>query len=425
MRLVPRAWVGCVLVGCLASDARAQTPLTWSQVRARFEANNPALQAGQIGIDESRTLELSAYLRPNPQLSMTGDVINVFASPSGSGAFDNLLTVASVSYLHEREQKRELRRDSARGATAVTVSTEADLERGLLLSLRGGFVQVLQAKALVALAEGELSDYDQVLMASRTRFQNGDIAQIDLDRLELQRVQYDSDRQTAMVNLRSAKIQLLRLLNDRTSADEFDVDGAYDFGALTQTLDVLRQTALATRPDLRAAGQAVEKARTDHRLALANGAADPVISADVGWPHQPNDFTPPVNAYVGVGLSIPLRIFDRNQGEKQRTALEIVRNGRIEDGARAQVLSDVDQAYASVTSLSSLLQAYRASYLDRATRVRDTISFSYQSGGASLIDFLQAQQDYRTVQISFANLVGAYLNAVSQLNFAVGAEVVQ
>jgi cobalt-zinc-cadmium efflux system outer membrane protein len=127
---------------------------------------------------------------------------------------------------------------------------------------------------------------------------------------------------------------------------------------------------------------------------------------------------------VGASVSVPLRIFDRNQGEKLRTELDITRNERLADAARLQVYADVDTAYATVLSSVTLLQPYKDRYLDQATRVRDTVSFSYQNGGAALVDFLQAQQEYRAVQVSYVNLVAAFLNAISQLNLAVGQEVI-
>ena len=424
MRLMWSIGVLSVLACCLASDAAAQTPLTWAEVRSRFEANNPTLRAGQLGIDESKADELSAFLRPNPQLTLGADVINLFESPPESGRFDNMLNVASVGYLVERNRKRELRRDSAQGATAVAISAQADLVRTLTFTLRGAFVQLLQAKAFLSLAQAELTDYDQVLSVSRDRFQSGDISQIDFDRLQLQRVQYESDVQTATVNLRTAKIHVLQLLNEVRPVEQFDVNGAFDFVVPSQTIDDLRQTALQARPDLRAAEQAIEKARTDYRLAVANGSTDPVVGFDVGWPQQPNDYTPPVNAYVGVSVSIPLRIFDRNQGNKLHAKIDITRNQQIADAARAQVLADVDSAFATLMSTVALLQPYAANYLAQATRVRDTMSFSFQRGGAALIDFLQAQQEYRTVQIAYVNLVAAFLNAAAQLNLATGQEVI-
>ncbi len=308
---------------------------------------------------------------------------------------------------------------------AIAVSSQADLERNLIFNLRTAFVQTLQAKAFRSLARTELADYDRVLDISRDRFQSGDIAQIDLARLRLQRVQYESDVQTAEVNLRTAKIQLLRLLNDQTPLDQFDVAGPYDFAEPPYALDELRRIALDARPDLKAAIQGIDKARTDHRLAVANGSTDPSVSLDVGWPQSDVSYTPPLTRYWGVGFTLPLRIFDRNQGEKLRTELEIGRNERLTDVARAQVVSDVDSAYAMVISSIALLKSYKATYLDQATQVRETITFSYQRGGASLLDFLQTQQEYRSVQIAYVNLVAAYLTAVAQLNQALAREVIQ
>jgi outer membrane protein, heavy metal efflux system len=428
MRLAWRISVGCVLVSSAAVRIVAQAPrpaATWAEVRDHFLATNPTLQAGKIGIDESRAAETTAYLRPNPQWSLTLDQIghtdegNVFSASSLSTGF---------RYLHEREHKRELRRDSAEGATGIAASGQADLQRNLIFTLRSAFIQVLQAKAFLALAQSNLVNYDQVLGLSRDRLQAGDIAQIDLDRLQLQRVTYESDVQTADVNLRTAKIQLLRLMNDRTtSADRFDVSGAFDFSAPPQSIDELRRTALDVRPDLRAARQGTDKARTDYQLAVANGSADPTISVDAGFPSISQAFLsyqPPLRQYVGAGIDMPLRLFDRNQGEKLRTQLDVTRNERLADAAALQVIADVDTAYATVTSTVALLQPYKDRYLDQATHIRDTVTFSYQRGGISLVDFLQAQQEYRSVQVGYVNLIGAFLNAVNQLNFAIGQEVI-
>jgi len=428
MRLVWRSSVGCVFVCCVTVEALAQQapgPLTWAEVRDRFRSTNPTLQAGQIGVDESRAAKITAFLRPNPLWSLTLDQVGNTQEGSMFSA-SNLVT--SVSYLHERAHKRELRQDSAERATAVAISTQADTERNLLFTLRSAFIQVLQAKAFRALAAENLTSYDQVLGLSRDRLQAGDIARLDLDRLELQRVSYESDVQTADVNLRTAKIQLLRLLNDQTTpVDRFDVSGPFDFAPPAQPLDELRRIAVDARPDLRAAAQAIDKARIDHRLAVANGSADPTVGVDAGFPSISQAFQsyqPALRQYLGVTVGIPLRLFDRNQGEKRRTELDIARSERLADAAKLQVLGDVDTAYATVMSTVALLQPYRDRYLDQATRVRDTVTFSYQRGGVSLVDFLQAQQEYRSVQVGYVNLIASCLNAVNQLNFAVGREVI-
>jgi cobalt-zinc-cadmium efflux system outer membrane protein len=207
------------------------------------------------------------------------------------------------------------------------------------------------------------------------------------------------------------------MLDDRTPVEGFDVTGPFEFTPQMTPLEAVRQAALDTRPDLRAALESVEKARTDHSLAEANGSTDPTFSFDVGR-------NPPIDQYFGINVSIPLRIFDRNQGEKLHAQLDIERNNRLVEAARAQVFSDVDSAYATVQSSVLLLQPYKDRYLAQALRVRDTIAFSYQHGAASLLDFLDAQADYRSVQVNYLNLVGSYLAAASQLNLAVGREVI-
>ena len=407
-----------VLAAGSGGVAQAQRALTWDELKARFESDNPTLRAGKLGVDEFRAQETTADLRPNPNLALTVDQINPFAGGPPHSTFGSLLTVAAASYLHERRHKRELRLESAKGATEIAEDTQADLERTLLFTLRMAFVQALQGKAVLALAKENLAYYDKVLEVNRERYKAGSIAQMDLDRLELQRIQYLADLQTADVNLRTAKIQLLALLNDQTPVDQFDVAGPYEFAEQLASPDEYRRFAMESRPDLKAALRAIDKAETDHRLAIANGSTDPTVGFDVGR-------NPPIDQYIGFNVSVPLRIFDRNQGEKLRTQIDIDRNRRVADAARAQVYSDVDSAYATVNSTIVLLKPYKEMYLTQAERVRDTVSFAYQHGGASLLDFLDAQKEYRDTELNYLNLIGSYLMAASQMNLAVGREVIQ
>lgn len=408
----------CPLLLLTASTAVAQVKaFTWAEIKDRFEAGNPNLKAGQLNTEESKAQEITAYLRPNPDLTIATDQFQLFNS-NPYRPLATAIQAAQVSYLHERQHKRELRRDSARKATGIAESQQADLERTLLFDLRQAFVQLLQAKSVLGVAKENLAYYDRLLTVSADRFKAGDIAQVDLDRLQLQRIQYESDAQNATINVRTAKIQLLTLLNDRTPVEQFDADGPFDFSDRILPLSEIRQAALETRPDLRAAMQAIDKSKTDHQLAIANGTADPTWFADFG--HQT-----PGYPYLGFGLTIPLRVFDRNQGEKLRTDLEINRSERLRQASEAQVFNDVDSAYATLTNNMTLLQRYKRQYLQQAIKVRETIAFAYGRGGASLLDFLNAQNDYRSTQLNYLNLIGSYLTAASQLNMAVGREVIQ
>ena len=420
-----RACSAILAAGFLPAVVSAQAPFTWQQVKDRFQAANPTLRAAQLSIDESRAAEITAYLRPNPDLTGTIDQINPLStipSPvSGNSVyrpFANTLPFGSLSYLHERGHKRELRLESARKSTDISASTYSDQERTLLFNLRNAFVQTLQAKVVRQNARENLDYWDRELSVNRTRFRAGDMAQVDLNRLELQRIQFESDLETATVNLRTAKIQLLTLLNDRTPIEQFDVIGPFDFSDTLMPLEEFRTIAMAERPDLKAALQSVELAKTNHLLAVANGSTDPTFGMDFAR-------NPPIPVYFGVSVSIPLRIFDRNQGEKARTQIDIGRSERLRDAAQAQVFSDVDSSYVTIASALNLLRPYRDKYLKLAEDTRDKISFSYQNGGASLLDFLDVEKSYRDTRLAYLNLIGSYLTAAAQLNMAVGRETIQ
>jgi cobalt-zinc-cadmium efflux system outer membrane protein len=429
-----RLW-GCLIVLTVSTGAAQQAPQpmpapqtppsqvwTWDQVRNIFEVNNTTLLAGKLNIDELKAEEITAHLRPNPDFTLTADGTQVAPSHGVWQPFAGTFVSPGISQLFERRHKRGLRYESAKQGTAIGIAQQSDTERTLLFNLRSAFVGVLQAKAVLGLAQNNLEYYDKILKISRDRYEAGDIAQIDLDRLELQRLQYESDLQTAMVNLRTTKINLLTLLDEHRPVESFDVEGPFDFSEDLLPLAEYEKDALDGRPDLRAAVLTVEQAKTNYKLAEANGSTDPTIG--IWFTHNGSFNNPDALNTIGASVSIPLRIFDRNQGEKLRTKIDINRNEKLRQGVETQVYSDVDSAYAMVNSNIELLKPYKRRYLAQAVRVRDTVFFSYQHGGAALLDFLNAESEYRATELNYVNLVGAYLTAAAQMNMAVGREVI-
>jgi cobalt-zinc-cadmium efflux system outer membrane protein len=408
-----------LLLAVLAPALHAQQVLTWAQIRDQFKRTNPTLLADQVNIDEARAQEITAYLRPNPSITFALDQFTVFPTPNTPyRPVAGVLEAGSINYLHERQHKRELRLESAQENTSITSSQHQDLERSLLFNLRTAFVNALEAKEFFNIAKQNLAYWDKEIDINRERFKAGDIAKVDFDRILLQRAQYQSDYVNSQVNLRTAKIALLMLLNDRTPVERFDITGPYEFSENLLPLEQFRQMAMDTRPDLKAAVETVVQSRTNHQLAIANGTADPTFGFDIGR-------NPPLPSYIGFSVSFDLRIFDKNQGEKLRTKLDIDRASKARTAAEAQVLSDVDSAYATLGSTVELLRPYKEEYLPKAVEVRDIETYAYQRGGASLLDFLDAQAAYRQTQLAYVNLIQSYLAAAAQLNLAVGREVVE
>ncbi|MGO9794511.1 MAG: TolC family protein [Terracidiphilus sp.] len=423
-----KRWIACSracafgMAFVLAQGASAQQALTWDQVKAKFEASNPALKADADNVDEMKAEEITAFLRPNPQFTLAADGTQVAPHNGVWTPFKGTTEQPNFSYLHEREHKRELRLESAQEGTRITQSEHEDLDRNMIFALRTAFVGTLQAKFILDLANADLDYYDKIIEISRASFKAGAIGQVDLDRIELQRVQYESEIETAIVNLRTAKIQLLQMLDERTPVDQFDVTGEFDFSDALQPLETYRDAALAARPDLQAALQTIQQSDTNHKLAISNGSTDPTFA---GWfTNNSSTNNPNGPETIGVSVSVPLRVFDRNQGEKKRTLIDIDRSRQASEATRAQVFSDVDTAYELVRSNIALLKPYKEKYNDQALRVRDTVTYAYEHGGASLMDFLDAQSDYRQVQLAYAQLIGSYLTAVGQLTLAVGGDKV-
>ena len=411
-----RAFSCLCILAAFAGSSQAQKQLSWNEVRERFELNNPNLLAGKLNIEESRANEVTAGLRPNPQLNFVTDQYQIF-HPSRIDLLGNAQITPTVSQLFERRRKRELRAESARYSTSIAGTDQADLVRNLLFNLRDAFTRALQQQSLLELAQQNIQYYDRVIETSRIRLQAGDISRSDFARIELQRQQFESDLINAQVNLRTAKIGLLALMNEKNPIDSFTVTGDFDFHPIAILLADVRQAALDSRPDLRSAATAVNKARTDNRLAFANGSVDPIAGLEY---QRTAGFDT-----LGLNVTIPLRIFDRNQGEKARTAIEIHRAERSREAIETALLRDVDSGYATLQSVNDILRPYREKYLPEAVEVRDYVEFAYKNGAASLLDFLDAQKSYRDTQLNYRNLVGNYLSAVNQLNLAVGREVIQ
>lgn len=415
-------YLGVMYLGTAAFAQSNPAVLTWQQIKERFEAVNPTLIAARASIDESRAAEYTAFLRPNPDFSLSTDGFQLAPNLGVWQPFSGVVLTPSISYLHERQHKRELRLETAKKSTDISQSSYADIERGLLYTLRNSFVGVLQAKAVLQNATANLTYWDQELVVNQNRYNAGDLDQLDLNKLILQRAQFEQDYQNALLNLNTSKIGIRMLvLMDRTPLQQFDVSGAYEYSDKLAPLETFRQAALEARPDLQVALKNVELARLNHQLAVANGSTDPTWS--VWYSHNASFANTFANNTAGFSVSFPLRIFDRNQGEKARTQADIGRNEKLRDAAEAQVYSDVDSAYVTLQQALNLLGRYKEKYVPLAGDIRDKTRDAFQHGGESLLDYLDAEKSYRDTNLNYINFIGSYLTAAAQMNQAVGKEV--
>jgi cobalt-zinc-cadmium efflux system outer membrane protein len=370
-------------------------PLTLQQAVARALAANPNLLSAREHVSAVEANKITAGLRQNPNLTLLGQTMTLpEVNNTGGNPF---FYSAGVSRLFERGQKRRWRLDSAAATADSTQSQYRDQQRQTVLAVRQAFTNMLLAKASLAVAEENLADYRKTVDLSRARLDAGDITQTDFERIDLQQVQFESDADTARLDLQQASAQLQLLFGVDRPVQTFDIEGTLDPPQLPLTMTDAEEKGLASRP------------------AVAQGTADPTIASEYERSGADNTF--------GVNVQIPLRIFDRNQGEKERTRYEVESSRLAITAARNQVISDVDQAWMALETAQRLAQRYNSHYLGEAGHVRDNLQFSYRNGNTTLLDYLSALRDYRAIRVSSLGANAQVWLALHQLSFATATDI--
>jgi cobalt-zinc-cadmium efflux system outer membrane protein len=372
---------------------------------------NPSLMAQQAAMFATKAGETTAALRPNPRLNFLAEQFR----PGGSEQ-DAQYTV-NVGQPIELGGKRQRRIDSARAATQVAAYQLDDLRRQITLQVKSAFAGVLIAREQLALADANLKTLDDTERIQRLRAQKGDISELELLRIQVQRFTFERDAADARQALAAARIALRTAAGSVNIAEDFEVAGDLGFKDISLDRMVLMRRALDNRPDLRAAEADRERARADHRLARANAWWD--ITPQLEYQRIGPDNT------FGFGFSLPIRIFDRNQGEIARTQAEITRVDAVREATALQLLAALDTDRETALTQRERVISLRDVYLPKATKARDTVEFAYRRGGQSLLDFLDAQRSYRETALAHLQALGAYLGALYQLEADVGAPLDQ
>lgn len=404
-----------LLFGCLGATAQmtatTSTPLTMQQAVALALRKNPTLLAAQRNLESTRSEEITAGLRQNPVFTLTGSDVTLPANnPASPYAYSG-----DVSRLFERGQKRRWRLDSARATTLVTESQYHDLERQMVLAVKNAFTNLLLANAALKLADSNLTSYRKTVDLTHIRLQAGAISPTDFERIDLQLASFESDYENAQVNLVQSSDQLQQLLGFESPRRDFTIAGTLDPPQLTLSLPDLEREALAARPDYRAAQQSILVADANVKLADANGTTDPTL--DAGYTRSGTYNSAQFYA------SIPLRIFDRNQGEKQAARFTAQADRFSEIAARSQVLSDVDQAWAAYLAAQRLAQRYNTHYVQEAGSILNNLEFGYRHGSYTLLDYLDALHDNRQTNLDALNANAQVWLSLHQLSDAAATEI--
>ena len=401
----------------IAGTARAQLPTTTITLDQAIDlalVHSHNLKAARTQIDQNKAQEITASLRPNPNLNWDGLFLPVF-SPSNFNS-DILDTVSEfdlgMSYLFERGGKRKRRIEAARDATSVTRDQVSDTERMLTFNVGQQFIQAQLAESTLEFAQRDLDSFQQTVKISEEQYRAGDISEGDLLKIKLQLLQFQTDVSSARVARVQALANLRQLLGFDAVPADYRIEGEFSYKPLRVNLDDLRAQALRSRPDLLAAQAGIRSAQSQIALAKANGKVD--LTASVTYSHVSE-----VNS-LGASFSIPLPVFDRNQGEIARTRFAATQAQENADAASDAVLTDVRNNYEGFTTNKEIVELYVSGYLKQAQDSRDISEYAYKRGAASLLDFLDAERSYRATQLAYRQALANYLVSVEQLKQSVG-----
>ena len=390
------------------------TRITLDQAIDLALAHNHSLRATRTQILQNQAQEITANLRPNPTLGMDTQFVPFFSPQDFSG--ENLNETQQfdigLSYLFERGHKRQRRLQAARDTTAVTRAQVADAERTLTFNVGQQFVSVLLAESTLQFALEDLKGFQQTVDISEAQLKAGYIGEGDYLKIKLQLLQFQTDVSSARLAKLQALVNLRELLGYEAVPAEFDVVGELEYQPLKGNVEDLQARALRERPDFRAAELGVTAAESQIALAKANAKVD--VNGTYDFTHVSGENT----ASIFANFALP--IFDRGQGEIARTRYALSQAQQQKQSASDTVLSDVANAYESVRSNDEVVKLYTSGYLKQAQDSRDISEYAYKRGAASLLDFLDSERSYRSVQLAYRQALAAYMTALEQLKEAAG-----
>ena len=421
-RRISLAWFAAYAAFTLAllspstAFAQAQGPvrITMDEAIQLALQHNHSLLAARTTIQQNQAEEITANMRPNPDLFVDWDYLPAFTPSSANSTYLQASTEADagLSYLIERGRKRQARLKAAKDATAVTISTVADNERTLTFQVASQYLTVELAESTLDLAQQDLKSYQNTVDLSEIRYRSGAISQDDYLKIKIQLLQFQNDVAQAQLSKVQGLSDLRLMLGPESVPVNYDIAGQFEYQAVKMNLEDLQMQALQMRPDLREAQQGITAANSQYLLAKADAKQDLTVQAN--YTH--------VNGINGVSFytSIPLAIFNRNQGEIARTRYAITQSQELEKQTDNQVTTDVHDAYYNVQTNDQIIQLYLGGYLTEAEADRDIAEYSYQRGAASLLDFLDAERNYRATQLAYRQVLASYLTAVEHLREAMG-----
>lgn len=386
-----------------AARSPLPNPFDEGALAAELWSHSPDLMLSRQSVIEAEAVRDHTYVLPNPTLAAAWGTIPIGRRNPPNASFGEVPNyMVGISELFELG-KRGPRQTSAEAATKAASLTVADSYRQGFFALLEAIAEQANATARRSVLERLVGDSAESLRLQRERAKRGDVAALEVDRLEVEHLRLLSAAREAEEAQEIAVGACARILGaecprfaGEEDARRFLFQDHPDVLALAQDGQMDRQ-ALAGRPDLLALEAEQTRLRAD--LVLAGRTKIPDPTASVSYMHDQFEIAGNQANSLVLGVSLPLPVFDRGQVESTRA------KRRLEAAEQAhRVLSDTAlRALALARKRLAVLQA-RARSLDeaalpRARSLAEGMDAASHRGGASLIDVLLARRAFEELQL--------------------------
>lgn len=397
-----------------------QTTVTLEQAIQEALAKNLDLAAEKLNISVAEARQITARLRPNPVLTVSGQSLNLLGAnyspdtPLGP----NQLNI-HADFPIERGRKREERISVAKEEKSLVELGVREVMRQVIANVQNAFVDVQQARESLKLAQENLKSLEGVVTINETRLKSGDLSLVELDRSRVAALQYRTAVQQARLQFDQARMQIQQWMGRRVKSPDFDIIGEFRRDAVLEMPAEIARIAVTRRPDYLAGQQSQVRSRADLRLQLANGKVDYTVGTE--FTHQRAWGIS--GSSLGLYFSMPLRVFNKNQGEIARAEREIQLAGARGVALETSIQTEVERAYRQYTVSKELLTSIESEMLGKARTVRDITEYSYRRGEASLIEFLDAQRAFNDTNQTFNEARANYARSLYLIDAVSGATV--
>ena len=290
--------------------------------------------------------------------------------------------------------KRGAKIDAAVGKQAAAEATAADLDRRLTFEVRSRFVALLEARQRLDLARENRDRYRETVRVSEARVREGDISPAEFDKIALEQRGFEHEVADAEVDRRAAVAALLPLLG--IAAPDVDPVGTLTLPTVRDDVDHLVDEALARRPDLRAAERSREAAEASLRLARAQRLPNPTLGLQ--YTHSEFLISGDLANQLGTSFSVPLPVFDRNQGDIVRAEAEALIARHEVDQLRLEIPQEIRAAATSYTVARAQVERFESAFLRQAEEARSAAEASFREGAVSVLEFLEAERTFIQTQ---------------------------